>query len=255
MGSTVIKIPSDISIPCLLVDFDCFSYELNLVFEPLYSIHGSMIAIEVLTCLQPLHGAPTLSKVDFFYALNNNLANKVLRWQLNCLKTIYPWISSRNLLVSLNINRVMASAFIELVAYADILSPFLRLEINEYFFNSSVEPENDVLFLALSSICPLWLDDFGTGTANLQALMTLNIEVIKLDAFIYKIFDKTIGGYVFIDALCQIASEAGVLLAIEGVETSEQLSKIKGFGVWGVQGFFWEKIQAEKSCSSFIHSI
>lgn len=73
--------------------------------------------------------------------------------------------------------------------------------------------------------------------------MTRNFEVIKLDYIVFQQLDRYDKGYIFIDALRQIAAEAGALLLIEGVETSKQFNDIKKIEVWAVQGFYWEGFQ------------
>lgn len=118
---------------CQVIELNGFHYELTLIFEPIYSVSESMLAIEALTSLKPLYDAPKLSKPEFFDMLTHSLAKKILYWQFNILAIIYPYFNSCNLLVSVNINRAMAPACIELLSSMEILSPWLRLEINEYF--------------------------------------------------------------------------------------------------------------------------
>ena len=59
------------------------------------------------------------------------------------------------------------------------LSPWLRLEISEHFLPADGQPERDPLLKGLRSLAPLWLDDFGSGTAGLSALMTTTVTSMK----------------------------------------------------------------------------
>ncbi|CAM3976372.1 EAL domain-containing protein [Yersinia intermedia] len=235
----------------LLVTISGVRYSLNLVFEPLYSPKGVLIALEALTRLRSHDTSKdTLLPTDFYMAVTSNVASQILDWQLQCLMMLKSWLEHRGVRVSLNVNRVLAHACIDQADTLKTLSPLLRLEINEHFFTQKIVPDKDPLLHSLARICPLWLDDFGIGSANLQALMTRQFEAIKLDASVFRRLNNSLSGHLFIDALRQTAAEVGTRLVIEGVETAEHLAELSQSGAWALQGWYWPAFSAEDLLNS-----
>lgn len=226
--------------PSLLVMHGGVRYSLNLVFEPLYSPKGKMIAVEALSRFEPLTpGQDVVSPCTFYQNLTPRSAERIIKWQLECFKDLKTWLIENKVLVSLNLNRTLARACLGSASEISALSPWIRFEINEFFFTNRESPNEDPLLIALSESCPLWLDDFGIGGSNLQALMSKKFEAIKLDAEVFKRLDSSLSGHLFIDALRLTAAESGTKLIIEGIETSMHYSDLRQSGAWALQGWYW----------------
>jgi diguanylate cyclase len=81
------------------------------------------------------------------------------------------------------------------------------------------------------------IDDFGTGYTSLDHVQHLPIEILKID----RSFTSRLGtpaGDDLMAALHQLASALGVLTIAEGVETAEQLARVREIGFSAVQGFY-----------------
>ena len=85
------------------------------------------------------------------------------------------------------------------------------------------------------------LDDFGTGFSNYQALEMIKPSFIKID----KMFIDSLGmggvNEVIVYNIVQLSNLAGVPLIAEGIETTEQLSKLREVGVEYGQGYLFSK--------------
>lgn len=85
------------------------------------------------------------------------------------------------------------------------------------------------------------LDDFGTGFASLTHLLTVPVDIIKID----KSFVDGVGASGASDAivggLVRIAAELGVKVVAEGIETAVQLAGLKNLGCNLGQGYFYSR--------------
>ncbi|PLY05510.1 MAG: EAL domain-containing protein [Arcobacter sp.] len=89
------------------------------------------------------------------------------------------------------------------------------------------------------------LDDVGEGYSNLNMLIELRPDIIKIDRkIITDISSNTLKQSVY-KALYTIAKEHGITVLAEGVETLEELETVKSLGVDLVQGYYFAKPTAE----------
>ena len=91
---------------------------------------------------------------------------------------------------------------------------------------------------------PFALDDFGTGYSNLTHLHALDFEYIKVDqAFARHMFD-TPRAMRMVEAIVAMSHGLGAKVICEGVETLEQLHRLREIGVEYAQGYLIGKAAA-----------
>jgi EAL domain-containing protein (putative c-di-GMP-specific phosphodiesterase class I) len=84
---------------------------------------------------------------------------------------------------------------------------------------------------------PFALDDFGTGYSNLTHLHKLEFEFVKVDqAFARHMFDSP-RAMAIVTAIVAMAHGIGAEVVCEGVETREQLQRLRELGVRYAQGY------------------
>jgi len=81
------------------------------------------------------------------------------------------------------------------------------------------------------------LDDFGTGYSSLGYLQQLAFDTIKLDRSFIAGLDRASPSEQIVDAVVRIAHGLGATLVAEGVETTEQLDRLRLVGCDEVQGY------------------
>jgi EAL domain-containing protein (putative c-di-GMP-specific phosphodiesterase class I) len=86
----------------------------------------------------------------------------------------------------------------------------------------------------------LALDDFGTGQSSLSLLRAFPVDVLKLDkSFVDGICDDSDRGRLAVaTAVAQLAATLGMGAVAEGIETAEQLDRLRELGYRLGQGFF-----------------
>jgi EAL domain-containing protein (putative c-di-GMP-specific phosphodiesterase class I) len=83
----------------------------------------------------------------------------------------------------------------------------------------------------------LAIDDFGTGYSSLAYLKRLAVDRIKVDRMFVQDLEGDENDRTLVRTIVKMASELGIGVVAEGVETREQLALLVGMGCETVQGF------------------
>jgi len=83
------------------------------------------------------------------------------------------------------------------------------------------------------------IDDFGTGYSSLSYLRGFPIDVLKIDQSFVRRMLETDADVSLVKAIIDIARALDISVTAEGVELSEQLAILQGFGCDEVQGYFF----------------
>ncbi len=82
----------------------------------------------------------------------------------------------------------------------------------------------------------LALDDFGTGHSSLSYLLGLDPRMVKIDR---SFLDEGESGDIVLDAVVALGHDLGVATLAEGVETFDQLKRLRRLGCSFAQGFLF----------------
>ena len=85
------------------------------------------------------------------------------------------------------------------------------------------------------------LDDFGTGFASLTHLLTVPVDVVKIDKCFVQRMVNDQRGAVIIKGLIDIAKGLGIRVVAEGVETAEQAETLYWLGCTYAQGYLYAR--------------
>ena len=123
----------------------------------------------------------------------------------------------------------------------DIHPHYLEVEITE----SSMMGEDNQIIAELAAIRSLGLellvDDFGTGYSSLSQLQRLDMDVLKIDRVFTNELVKNKQGEIFFKAIVSMAHALDMTVVAEGVETREQLDKLRELHCDEIQGYFVSK--------------
>jgi EAL domain-containing protein (putative c-di-GMP-specific phosphodiesterase class I) len=86
----------------------------------------------------------------------------------------------------------------------------------------------------------VWFDDFGSGWSALSDLGRFTVDGVKIDrSYADQLGTKT--GEVVIAALVSAATELGLSVTIEGIETPAQYERARNLGCHFGQGYLWSR--------------
>ena len=85
------------------------------------------------------------------------------------------------------------------------------------------------------------MDDFGTGYSSLSQLQSFPFDKIKIDRSFVKEHGDVDGQNAVIRAITALGVSLGMTTIAEGVETAEQLNRIRTEGCTSVQGYLYSR--------------
>jgi EAL domain-containing protein (putative c-di-GMP-specific phosphodiesterase class I) len=130
----------------------------------------------------------------------------------------------------------MARQVVARVVRAQLPAGTLKLEVTESRM-LDYAPVAAVMAHCREHGLPFALDDFGTGYSNLTHLHALDFEFIKVDqAFARHMFDSP-RAMKMVEAIVAMAHALDAKVICEGVETREQLARLRELGVEYAQGY------------------
>lgn len=129
----------------------------------------------------------------------------------------------------------------------------LRLEVTESALMKDPEAAVATLHRLRAQGVKIALDDFGTGYASLSYLRHFPFDEIKIDrTFIRDIAEPDAAAIV--RAVVGLGDRLGMAIVAEGVETSEQLERVRGEGCSEVQGFLFSQPLTPEAARDFLRA-
>jgi EAL domain-containing protein (putative c-di-GMP-specific phosphodiesterase class I) len=130
----------------------------------------------------------------------------------------------------------MARQIVARVQRAQLPAGALKLEVTESRM-LDYGPVHAVMQHCRQHGIPFALDDFGTGYSNLTHLYKLDFEFIKVDqAFARHMFESP-RAMALVESIVAMAHALGAQVITEGVETPQQLQRLRELGVRHAQGY------------------
>lgn len=117
----------------------------------------------------------------------------------------------------------------------------IEFEITESLLINDFETTEIFLNELHKSGCSIALDDFGTGYTSMSYLTRLPIDSIKVDQSFIRDIDKNATLENIVRAIVNMSTSLGMKNVFEGVETQEELEKIKQLNGAVVQGYLYSE--------------
>jgi diguanylate cyclase (GGDEF)-like protein len=151
----------------------------------------------------------------------------------------------RHLKIAVNISaaqfkaRNLADVVVRTLAITGMAPSRLELEITE----SAMLQDQDGAFSTLTRLHDLGvriaLDDFGTGYSSLSNLRKFPFDKIKIDrSFVSDLSAANVDALAVVRSVAQLGVSLGMATTAEGVETEEQLERVRAEGCTEMQGYF-----------------
>jgi EAL domain-containing protein (putative c-di-GMP-specific phosphodiesterase class I) len=127
----------------------------------------------------------------------------------------------------------------------------LVLELTESALMENSDGVHRFLSQARSLGCMVALDDFGTGFSSLGYLRNFEFDVLKVDKTFIDELSNT-RDYGLVASIVSMGRILGMRVVAEGVETAEQVKRLKQIGCDYVQGFYYSKPLPAEEFFAFI---
>ncbi|MGE5233169.1 MAG: putative bifunctional diguanylate cyclase/phosphodiesterase [Acidobacteriota bacterium] len=130
----------------------------------------------------------------------------------------------------------------------------LRLEVTESVVLDHGEDVMRRLLELRAFGVQLSIDDFGTGYSSLSYLQRFRYDSLKIDRSFISDIEKTGDSAAIVETIVSLASHLGIGVVAEGVETADQLERLRTMGCQLGQGFWFAKPLDAPSTEALIAS-
>jgi diguanylate cyclase (GGDEF)-like protein/PAS domain S-box-containing protein len=113
------------------------------------------------------------------------------------------------------------------------------LEITESVMLQEDETTTERLHALKALGVRLALDDFGTGYSALSRLRKMPVDTVKIDRSFVQELDHDAGTVAIVRAVTTLAHTLGMDVTAEGVETAEQLARVRALRCDRAQGYYF----------------
>ena len=168
-------------------------------------------------------------------------------WE-NVCRTLFEWkVQGLPLVpISVNVSRnsfedpELASKIIQLVDTYELDHALFEIEITEYACLENMENVQKTFKTLHDAGFVISLDDFGTGYSSMVVLSKLDIDIMKLDMSLIA-NDDTNSKRSALEFSLQLAKMMNMRTVAEGVETEQQVNRIRSLGGDYIQGYYYSK--------------
>lgn len=215
----------------------------TFIAEPIMTTSGQLIGCELLTRFHR-EDLPVLNSKYFIMAMTVEGKKELLTRQLQAIELRASWFRDHRLFCTVNVDTVQARLCVfdrDIIQLLDKLE-FVRLEISEDFEGLEKGIEHPILRTLLNVGYRLFLDDLGSGQANVAALTTGCYEAVKLDRAFYR---QEVQKPTF-NVLMKNIMKYCPYVIVEGVEQRQELPVLRDAGVTAVQGYLYRSVSFDK---------
>ncbi|WP_456828083.1 putative bifunctional diguanylate cyclase/phosphodiesterase [Bradyrhizobium sp. USDA 4518] len=136
-------------------------------------------------------------------------------------------------------SRNLVQVVISALASSGLSPKRLELEITETVFLAETEANLAILHQLRELGVAISMDDFGTGYSSLSYLRSFPFDKIKIDRSFVKDLAERSDCVAIVGAIAGLGRRLKITTIAEGVETNEQLDRLRAEGCNEVQGFLF----------------
>ena len=217
-----------------------------LVYQPIYNL-ADLTVVGVEALLRWQHPTQGLIQPDEFIPIleRTGQIREVGRWVLRrACEQMAVWHARGDTLdVSVNVSgtQLDSDAIIEQISEALTISGLnaraLIIEVTETALMRNIDDTAKRLQAIKDLGVRIAVDDFGTGYSSLAHLQQFPVDCLKIDRVFTDAIAASPESRALIGTLVQLGNQLGLTTLAEGVETQEQLDRLRSGDVNEIQGF------------------
>ncbi|MDD6038529.1 MAG: EAL domain-containing protein [bacterium] len=191
--------------------------------------------------MSPGEFIPLFEKNGFVSKVDEYVVHKVC-------KLLKKWMEEGRECVPISVNlsrrdfekQDFAKRFMTLIDSYEIPHNLIHVELTESALSDNPEQLSEIIEEMHDNGFTIELDDFGTGYSSLITLSNMALDILKLDMSIIR-NDKPGSDRNVLDFCSQLVKMMKLQTVAEGVETKEQLERLRRLGCDYIQGYYYAK--------------
>jgi diguanylate cyclase (GGDEF)-like protein/PAS domain S-box-containing protein len=228
-----------------------YSDELFVCYQPQYDMHtGNVVGLEAL-CRWESPGLGTVTPDQFIpIAEETGLIIPLGEHVVRCIaKDVGDWvrrgIRPPRVAINLSAQQVRSSenikAVMQLAQQPDLGEASFEIEITESSLMDDPVRAEKILGQLKEYGVRVAIDDFGTGYSSLGYLKRYPVDVLKIDRSFISDITRDADDEAIVETIIGMASNLGLEVIAEGIETAEQAEFLKRKGCRIAQGFYFSR--------------
>jgi diguanylate cyclase (GGDEF)-like protein len=237
------------------------NHEFQVYYQPIVSLQDFAVTgfEALLRWNHPAQGM--VSPADFIpIAEEIGLISAIGAWVLQtaCADAAL-WVTDAKVAVNLSPmqfkNRTLVADVTSALAASGLPAHRLEIEITETVMLQDTITTLETLDELRSLGVRIAMDDFGTGYSSLSYLRRFPFNKIKIDQCFIRDMSEEHESMAVLRAITGLGSSLGMVTTAEGVETLEQLCRLRDEGCTEVQGFFFSRPKPAEEVGNMLQSI
>ncbi|OAT59136.1 hypothetical protein M993_02129 [Obesumbacterium proteus ATCC 12841] len=181
----------------LSLDHDLLRSDISIryVFQKMFSSEGTLVAVECLSRFDHISVSPE----DFFRYASAELRESIFMEQLALIDKHKQWFNIHGISATINVDDHILNVLLrpEVKAFVEHIG-CVHFEVTEA---SNKLLNNALVTWGKAHSTTLWLDDFGSGNANINAFRGYHFNYVKIDKDFFWHLIKKESGRPLMDAL------------------------------------------------------
>lgn len=223
---------------------------LRLAYQPLYSHDGELTGFEALLRfhhprlgeIPPTRFIPIAEDTRLIVPIGNWVLSEACRQLRAWHEAGHPRVRMAVNISALQFSRddfadTVAGVFLE----SKLAPEHLVLELTESVIMGDYETVVRQMNLLRQCGVHIAMDDFGTGYSSLSYIHRIPVDVLKIDRSFVERLAEPEGTRPIVEAMISMATQLGLFVVAEGVETTEQRNILQKAGCHGFQGFLFAR--------------
>ena len=229
--------------------------EFETFYQPMIDLHsGAIVGVEALVrwnhpergLVSPAMFIPLAEEQGLIVPIGAAVLDEACR-QWARWRSELPGRDPLVLNVNISARQLHSPDFVEsiravLLAY-DVEPGALCLELTESVLIEDVEAQRHTLAALRELGVALAIDDFGTGYSSLAYLKRFPVNGIKIDQTFVAGIGRDTFDTAIIESVIELAHAVGLHVTAEGVETLDQLIRLRALGCDFAQGYYFARPQ------------
>ena len=223
----------------------------EVYYQPVYSIREKrFVTAEALSRLHHPGLGPISPEIFIRIAEQNGQINeiglqqfrKVCRMVQKCPEIMQQMKNIKyNLSPAQLLKKGYVGQLVEIIREHGLEPSFFQFEITETVATEYKEEVYEAVEVFVKDGIGLCMDDFGSGYANLNAVLKLPFQCIKMDrSMLNGIRQHKVAGE-FYRNIVTILRQQGYAIVAEGVEEQEEVELLEAWGVDMIQGYYFSR--------------
>ena len=235
---------------------------LEIHYQPIYNVQTqtytgaeALVRIKLLdgTLVYPNDFIPIVEETGRIVPLSDSIYKNVFSFMKSYrVEKLGIQKIELNLSVKQGENPVFVTRILELIEKNSIDPKLINFEITE---TNSIQSKENVLAnmekLKEHGIS-FSLDDFGAGSSNLNYIVDMPVELVKLDKHLTEEYFNNPKAQAIVKTVVGMAHSMGLRIISEGIETEEQKAAMEELGIDYLQGYYFSYPLPEHEFLRFI---